>query len=172
MYNTTKDNVGKLMAVVFIENKTETHYVDGKAVKTKKRVEEVINRATIREALSKRFQITGLESTEEARNLALLLRAGALAAPVDIIEERTVGPSLGQENIDKGFISCVIGFVLVMIFMVARYKVFGMFASTAQMVNLVLIIAILSLMQATLTLPGIAGIVLTVGMAATRTDGS
>ncbi len=165
MYNTTKDNVGKLMAVVFIENKTETHYVDGKAVKTKKRVEEVINRATIREPLSKRFQITGLESTEEARNLALLLRAGALAAPVDIIEERTVGPSLGQENIDKGFISCVIGFVLVMIFMVARYKVFGLFASAAQMVNLVLIIAILSLMQATLTLPGIAGIVLTVGMA-------
>jgi preprotein translocase subunit SecD len=165
MYNTTKDNVGKLMAVVFIENKTETHYEDGKAVKTKKRVEEVINRATIREPLSKRFQITGLDSPDEARNLALLLRAGALAAPLDIIEERTVGPSLGQENIDRGFMSCVIGFVLVMVFMVARYKVFGLFASTAQIVNLVLIIAILSLLQATLTLPGIAGIVLTVGMA-------
>lgn len=165
MYNTTKDNVGKLMAVVFIENKTETQYVDSKAVKTKKRVEEVINRATIREPLSKRFQITGLDSTEESRDLALLLRAGALAAPLDIIEERTVGPSLGQENIDRGFISCVIGFVLVMVFMIGRYKVFGLFASAAQMVNLVLIIAILSLFQATLTLPGIAGIVLTVGMA-------
>jgi preprotein translocase subunit SecD len=165
MFNTTKDNVGKLMAVVFIENKTETHYVDGKAVKTKKRVEEVINRATIREPLSKRFQITGLDSSEEARDLALLLRAGALAAPLDIIEERTVGPSLGQENIDRGFMSCVIGFVVVMVFMSARYKLFGLFASAAQLVNLVLIIAILSLLQATLTLPGIAGIVLTVGMA-------
>ena len=153
------------MAVVFIENKTETRYVDGKAVKTKKRVEEVINRATIRGTFSKRFQITGLDSSEEARDLALLLRAGALAAPVDIIEERTVGPSLGQENIDRGFMSCVIGFVLVMVFMTARYKVFGLFASAAQLVNLVLIIAILSLLQATLTLPGIAGIVLTVGMA-------
>jgi preprotein translocase subunit SecD len=165
MLNTTSENVGKLMAVVFIENKTETRYVDGKAVKTKKRVEEVINRATIRGTFSKRFQITGLDSSEEARDLALLLRAGALAAPVDIIEERTVGPSLGQENIDRGFMSCVIGFVLVMVFMTARYKVFGLFASTAQLVNLVLIIAVLSLLQATLTLPGIAGIVLTVGMA-------
>jgi len=165
MFNTTKDNVGKLMAVVFIESKTETHYVDGKPVKTKKRVEEVINRATIRDALSKRFQITGLDSVEESRDLALLLRAGALAAPLDIIEERTVGPSLGQENIDRGFMSCVIGFVLVMVFMTLRYKVFGLFASAAQLVNLVLIIAILSLLQATLTLPGIAGIVLTVGMA-------
>jgi len=165
MLKTTTENVGKLMAVVFIENKTETRYVDGKAIKTKKRVEEVINRATIRGTFSKRFQITGLDSSEEARDLALLLRAGALAAPVDIIEERTVGPSLGQENIDRGFMSCVIGFVLVMVFMTARYKVFGLFASTAQLVNLVLIIAILSLLQATLTLPGIAGIVLTVGMA-------
>jgi preprotein translocase subunit SecD len=165
MLNTTSENVGKLMAVVFIENKTETRYVDGKAVKTKKRVEEVINRATIRGTFSKRFQITGLDSSEEARDLALLLRAGALAAPVDIIEERTVGPSLGQENIDRGFMSCVIGFVLVMVFMTARYKVFGLFASAAQLVNLVLIIAILSILQATLTLPGIAGIVLTVGMA-------
>jgi preprotein translocase subunit SecD len=165
MLRTTTENVGKLMAVVFIENKTETHYVDGKAVKTKKRVEEVINRATIRGTFSKRFQITGLDSSEEARDLALLLRAGALAAPVDIIEERTVGPSLGQENIDRGFMSCVIGFVLVMVFMTARYKMFGLFASAAQLVNLVLIIAVLSLLQATLTLPGIAGIVLTVGMA-------
>ena len=165
MLNTTSENVGKLMAVVFIENKTETRYVDGKAVKTKKRVEEVINRATIRGTFSKRFQITGLDSSEEARDLALLLRAGALAAPVEIIEERTVGPSLGQENIDRGFMSCVIGFVLVMVFMTARYKVFGLFASAAQLVNLVLIIAILSILQATLTLPGIAGIVLTVGMA-------
>ncbi len=165
MLDTTTENIGKPMAVVFIENKIQTHYVDGKPVKTKKRVENVINIATIRGTFSKRFQITGLDSSEEARDLALLLRAGALAAPVDIIEERTVGPSLGQENIDRGFMSCVIGFVLVMVFMTARYKVFGLFASTAQLVNLVLIIAILSLLQATLTLPGIAGIVLTVGMA-------
>ncbi len=165
MLNTTRENVGKLMAVVFIENKIETRYVNGEAMKTKKRVEEVINQATIRETFSKRFQITGLDSPEEARTLALLLRAGALSAPIDIIEERTVGPSLGQENIDKGFMSCLIGFVLVMVFMVLRYKVFGLFASAAQLTNLILIIAVLSMMQATLTLPGIAGIVLTVGMA-------
>ena len=165
MLNTTRENVGKLMAVVFIENKTETRYVNGEALKSKKRVEEVINQATIREPFSKRFQITGLDSPEEARTLALLLRAGALSAPIDIIEERTVGPSLGQENIDKGFMSCLIGFVLVMVFMVLRYKVFGLFASAAQLTNLILIIAVLSMLQATLTLPGIAGIVLTVGMA-------
>jgi preprotein translocase subunit SecD len=165
LYRTRKGEPVLLHKRMFIENKTETHYVDGKAVKTKKRVEEVINRATIRGTFSKRFQITGLDSSEEARDLALLLRAGALAAPVDIIEERTVGPSLGQENIDRGFMSCVIGFVLVMVFMTARYKMFGLFASAAQLVNLVLIIAVLSLLQATLTLPGIAGIVLTVGMA-------
>lgn len=161
----TKDNVGKPMAVVFIETKTETRSIDGKQVRTKKKVEEVINVAVIREQLSKRFQISGLDSPTEARDLALLLRAGALAAPMDIVEERTVGPSLGKENIEKGFYSCLLGLMLVTVFMIWRYRLFGVFASMAQVFNLVVIIAILSLMQATLTLPGIAGIVLTVGMA-------
>jgi len=165
MLQTTKENIGKPMAVVFIENKVQTRIVDGKKVKTKKVIKEVINVATIRDQFSKRFQITGLDSTSEARNLALLLRAGALAAPIEIIEERTVGPSLGQENIDKGFMSVMIGFVLVLIFMVIWYRVFGLVANIALTMNLVLIVAVLSMLQATLTLPGIAGIVLTVGMA-------
>ena len=161
----TRDEVGKRLAVVFIENKTETVEKDGEMVKKKVVVEEVINSATIREQLGKRFHITGLDSTQEARNLALLLRAGALAAPIEIVEERTIGPSLGQDNIDKGFESVVIGFVLVLLFMAVYYKIFGMIANVALALNLVLIVALLSLLQATLTLPGIAGIVLTVGMA-------
>ncbi len=165
MNNVTKENVGKTMAVVFIENKTETTRVGDELVKNKRKVEEVISLATIREPLSKRFQITGLDNTEEARTLALLLRAGALSAPVDIIEERTVGPSLGQDSIDMGFKSVVIGFVLVLIFMAVYYKVFGLVANLALAFNLVMIVAVLSMFQATLTLPGIAGIVLTVGMA-------
>ena len=163
--NATKNNVGKLMAVVFIEIKTEEKIVDGKKVRTKRKVEEVINVARIRDRLGSRFQISGLDSTSEARDLALLLRAGALAAPIDIVEERTVGPSLGQDNIDQGFASVVIGFVLVLFCMVFFYRGFGMIANFALALNLVLIVAILSLLQATLTLPGIAGIVLTVGMA-------
>ena len=161
----TKENVGKPMAVVYIENIPETRIVSGKPVKTTKKVEEVINVATIREAFSKRFQTTGLESTTEAHNLALLLRAGALAAPIEIVEERTIGPSLGQQNIDQGKISVIIGFVLVLVFMAFWYKVFGLIANVALALNLVLIFAVLSMLQATLTLPGIAGIVLTVGMA-------
>jgi preprotein translocase subunit SecD len=165
MLNTTKENVGKPMAVVFIENRTETREVDGKQVETKKRVEEVINIATVREPFGKRFQITGLDSTDEARNLALLLRAGALSAPITIIEERTVGPSLGAENITKGFNSTLIGFAAIAVFMSAYYLIFGFIASVALFMNMVLLIAVLSLMQATLTLPGMAGIALTVGMA-------
>ncbi len=161
----TRDNVGKLMAVLFIENKVESHLVGGKVVRQKHQVKEVINVARIREQLGKRFQVTGLDSTEEARNLALLLRAGALAAPMEIIEERTVGPSLGKENIALGFKSVVIGFLLVLVFMAVYYRVFGLFADIALGMNLVLIVAVLSLLQATLTMPGIAGIVLTVGMA-------
>lgn len=165
MGKTTQKNIGKPMAVVFIEHKVETRMVDGKKVRHKEKVEEVINVATIRDTFSKRFQITGLDNTQEARNLALLLRAGALAAPVDIVEERTVGPSLGQDNIDKGLVSVYVGFALVLVFMVFYYKVFGLVANVALAFNLVIIVAILSLIQATLTLPGIAGIVLTVGMA-------
>ena len=163
--DTTKQNVGKLMAVVFIETKSETRTVDGKPVKTHKKTEEVISVARILQPLGRRFQITGLESMNEAHNLALLLRAGALAAPMDIVEERTVGPSLGQDNINQGFRSTIIGFVLVLIFMAVRYRVFGLVANLALTLNLVLIVAIMSMLQATLTLPGIAGIVLTLGMA-------
>ncbi|MEH6503757.1 MAG: protein translocase subunit SecD [Cycloclasticus sp.] len=165
MSKTTRENVGKPMAVVFIENRTETKMIDGKPVRVKTVVEEVINVATIRGHFSNRFQTTGLDNTAEARDLALLLRAGALAAPIDIVEERTVGPSLGQDNIDKGFYSVLIGFVLVLIFMAVYYKTFGLFADIALATNLIFILAILSILQATLTLPGIAGIVLTVGMA-------
>lgn len=165
MGKTTQQNIGKPMAVVFIEHKTLTSMKDGQQVKRKEKIEEVINVATIRDTFSKRFQITGLDNTQEARNLALLLRAGALAAPVDIVEERTVGPSLGQDNIDKGMVSVVVGFLLVLAFMAFYYKLFGVVANVALAFNLVIIVAILSLLQATLTLPGIAGIVLTVGMA-------
>jgi len=161
----TRDQIGQPMAVVFIENKSETRIVDDKTVKERWTVEEVINVATIRDQLGKRFQITGLDSTEEARNLALLLRAGALAAPVEIVEERTVGPSLGRENIEQGQMSIIIGFIAVLVFMALYYKVFGLVANLALTFNLVLIIAVLSMLQATLTLPGIAGIILTVGMA-------
>ncbi len=165
MHNTTKDNVGKGMAVVFIESKSKSQMVDGELVRKRYKVEEVINVANIREPFGNNFQITGLDSTEEARTLSLLLRAGALSAPIDIIEERTVGPSLGQDNIDMGFNSVAIGFVLVLIFMAIYYKVFGLVANLALAFNLVMIVAVLSMFQATLTLPGIAGIVLTVGMA-------
>lgn len=165
MADVTRDNIGKPMAVVYIETKTETREVEGRKVATKKKVEEVINVATIRDRFSKRFQITGLDSTDEARNLALLLRAGALAAPVDIVEERTVGPSLGQENIERGVKSNVYGFIAIAVFMVVYYRVFGLFAIMALSVNVLLLVAVLSLMQATLTLPGLAGIALTVGMA-------
>ena len=161
----TRDKIGRPMATVFIENKSETRLVDGQEVKRPITEETVINVATIRDQLGKRFQITGLDNTEEARDLALLLRAGALAAPVEIIEERTVGPSLGKENIEQGFRSVVIGFILVLVFMAAYYRIFGLVANLALTFNLVMIVAVLSMLQATLTLPGIAGIVLTTGMA-------
>jgi preprotein translocase subunit SecD len=161
----TRDQIGRPMATVYIENKVFTEYKNGEPVKRKERIEEVINIATIRDQLGKRFQITGLDNTEEARDLALLLRAGALAAPIEIIEERTVGPSLGQQNIDQGFRSVIIGFALVLVFMAIYYRVFGLVANLALAFNLVMIVAVLSMLQATLTLPGIAGIVLTVGMA-------
>ena len=165
MSETTRVNIGKPMAVVFIENKTLTEMVNGEEVRTRHTLEEVINVATIRGHFSNRFQITGLDSPAEARDLALLLRAGALAAPISIIEERTIGPSLGKDNIDQGFNSVIIGFCLVLVLMAFYYKIFGLVADVALGVNLIFIVALLSLLQATLTLPGIAGIVLTVGMA-------
>lgn len=170
----TGENVGRRMAVIFVEDRSETKFDsnglpvlddDGEIVKVRRRVEEVITAPVIREQLGKRFQIEGLDSSEEAQDLALLLRAGALAAPIEIIEERTIGPSLGRDNIDQGFRSVVIGFLLVLVFMMVYYRLFGAVACTALMLNLVLIVAVLSLLQATLTLPGIAGMVLTVGMA-------
>ena len=170
----TGDNIGKRMAVVYIELRSTAKTDadgrlvigdDGKALRIKERIEEVITAPVIRDQLGKRFQIEGLDSVNEARDLALLLRAGALAAPVEIIEERTVGPSLGKANIDQGFRSVIVGFVLVLVFMFLYYRAFGLFANVALALNLVLIVAVLSLFQATLTLPGVAGIVLTVGMA-------
>jgi len=160
----TQANVGKPMAVVFIEYKVETKVVNGQKIRHKEKVEKVINVATIQGVFSHRFQTTGLDSPQEARNLSLLLRAGALAAPVDIVEERTVGPSLGQDNIDKGMLSFVVGFALVVLFMAVYYRLFGMIANFALAFNVVIVVAILSMLQATLTLPGIAGIILTVGM--------
>jgi preprotein translocase subunit SecD len=164
MGKVTQDNVGKPMAVVFIEYKVNTKIVDGQKVRTKKKIEKVISVATIQGVFSKRFQTTGLDGPGEARNLALLLRAGALAAPVDIVEERTIGPSLGQDNIDKGFLSFEVGFGLVVLFMIVYYRLFGMLANIALVFNVVIIVAVMSFLQATLTLPGIAGIILTVGM--------
>ncbi|MEJ2465592.1 MAG: protein translocase subunit SecD [Candidatus Thiodiazotropha sp.] len=165
MRRMTNENVGKPMAVVFIESRTVTREIDGEQKKVKVKEEKVISIANIREPFGKKFQTTGLDSAEEAHDLALLLRAGALAAPIEIVEERTIGPSLGQESIDQGFKSVMIGLAMVMLFMAVYYRIFGLVANLALGMNLVLIVALLSLLQATLTLPGIAGIVLTVGMA-------
>ncbi len=161
----TRNEIGKRMAVVFIETKSDTVDEGGQMVKKKHTVEEVINVAVIKDQLGKRFHITGLDSTQEARNLALLLRAGALATPIEIVEERTVGPSLGRDNIEKGTRAAVMGSILVFLFMVVYYRVFGLVANIALVINAVLVMALLSMLQATLTLPGIAGIALTVGMA-------
>jgi preprotein translocase subunit SecD len=154
MLDFTRDNVGNRMAVVYIEQKPGG-----------RKTEEVISVAVVREPFSKRFQTTGLDSMNEASQLALLLRSGALAAPMEIVEERTVGPSLGADNVEQGFKSVLIGFVLVLIFMAVYYRVFGLVADLALFANMILLISLLSMLGATLTMPGIAGIVLTVGMA-------
>jgi preprotein translocase subunit SecD len=154
MLDFTRDNVGNRMAVVYIEQKPGG-----------RKTEEVISVAVVREPFGKRFQTTGLGSMAEASQLALLLRAGALAAPMEIVEERTVGPSLGADNVEQGFKSVMIGFLLVLVFMAAYYRVFGLVADLALFTNLVLLVSLLSMLGATLTMPGIAGIVLTVGMA-------
>ena len=170
MADATRDNVGKLMAVVFVESKQKTRFVtnaEGKQVEMRESVVEknVINRATIQSMLGSQFRITGLDSPAEAAELALLLRAGALAAPMYFVEERTVGPSLGQENIDKGVLSTQVGFALVAVFMVLFYKGFGLIANVALFLNVAILMAVMGFMGAALSLPGIAGIVLTVGMA-------
>ncbi len=164
MLETTKNNLKKPMAVVFVEQKRDLVERNGEMVEVRREEQEVINIATIQGVFSSNFQITGLDVVE-ARDLSLLLRAGALAAPIFKVEERTIGPSLGQDNIDKGMLAISIGLGLVAIFMVVYYRVFGLVADLALLTNLVLVVALLSMLQAALTLPGIAGIVLTVGMA-------
>jgi preprotein translocase subunit SecD len=164
MLDTTRKNLKKPMAVVFVEQKRDLVERDGEMVEVTREQKEVINVATIQGVFSSNFQITGLQVTE-ARDLALLLRAGALAAPIFKVEERTIGPSLGHDNIEKGMRAIVIGLALVALFMFVYYRTFGLVADVALVTNLVLVVALLSLLQASLTLPGIAGIVLTVGMA-------
>jgi len=170
----TGDNIGNRMAVVYLETTTETRkdengnvMVDdnGEPLRLSRKIQEVITAPVIRDQLGKRFQISGLDGINEARDLSLMLRAGALAAPVEIIEERTIGPSLGKDNIEQGFKSVLVGLALVLAFMIVYYRMFGLVANIALVLNLVLLIAVLSMLQATLTLPGVAGIVLTVGMA-------
>ena len=162
----TDKNVGKPMAVIYIESKSKIKNVDGKIIKSFDKDETVINVATIQERLSKTFQITGLDNPLESRDLALFLRAGSMAAPMYIIEERTVGPSLGEVNISQGQSSVILGLLLVLIFMLFYYKVFGLVANLALIFNIIIIVSVMSMIPgATLTLPGIAGIVLTVGMA-------
>ena len=167
-HEATAPNIGRRMAVIFIEHKSivTTEIVDGERVEklTSRADKRVISLATIRAALGYNFRITGL-SVREAQELAFLLRAGALAAPMYIVEERTVGASLGEENIERGMIAVGIGFGLVLAFMLVYYKVFGLIANIALTLNLVILVAVMSVLGATLTLPGIAGIVLTVGMA-------
>lgn len=162
---TTAENIGKAMAVMYVEVKSTPKMENGKQVITYQTERHIISVATIQSALGSNFQITGLVSQGEARNLALLLRAGALPAPVTIIAERQVGPSLGMQNIAMGKLSVEVGMGLVIVFMALYYGLMGVIADLALAMNLVLIVAILSLLGATLSLPGIAGIVLTVGMA-------
>ena len=164
MLETTKRNLNKPMAVLFIQQRQETKERDGRLVTSSVLEKEVINIATIRGVFSSQFQITGV-SVVEAKDLSILLRAGALAAPIFKVEERTIGPSLGQDNINRGFKAILIGLAMVVLFMIFYYKGFGLIANFGLMINLTLVMALLSLLQASLTLPGIAGIVLTVGMA-------
>lgn len=164
-HRVTSENIGKPMAVVYIEPKTEQKVVDGKVITTTHTEEKVINVATIQSALGNNFEITGLTNEKFARDLALLLRSGALVAPVVIVQELTVGPSMGKDNIHKGLISVIFGFALIVVFMGLYYRMFGLIANMALFLNLIFILAILSILGATLTLPGIAAIVLTVGMA-------
>ena len=170
MHRIPRHNIKRRLGVLFIERKNRTRYETNEAgedviIKVPYDEERIISLATIQDALGVRFRITGLDTPAEAAELALLLRAGALAAPMDFVEERTVGPSLGAENIQLGLLSVQIGLALVAVFMVVYYRVFGVIAVIGLTLNLVLLVSVMSIMSATLTLPGIAGIVLTVGMA-------
>ena len=170
MHRATRGNIGKRLGVLFVEQKTQTVYKEDDqgnkiATQTTFETKKIISLATIRAALGTQFRITGLDSPQESSELALLLRAGALAAPMRFVEERTVGPSLGEDNIRAGLLSMELGMALVLLFMLFYYRIFGIAASLALASNIVLLVAVMSVLSATLTLPGIAGIVLTVGMA-------
>ena len=166
MQKATNGNIGRRLGVVLVEEKTKTFFDQDDNVVQESYIEKgIISNATIQAVLGTSFRITGLSSSTEASELALLLRAGALAAPMKFVEEQTIGPTLGQENIQKGINSIIIGFILVFIFMLIRYRLFGLSANIALMSNLILVVSIMSVVGGTLTLPGIAGIVLTVGMA-------
>lgn len=164
MQDFTNENVGRGMAVVFIERIPEVQIVDGQTIRSSRVREEVISIATVREPFGKRFQTSGLSSSQESSELALLLRSGALAAPMDIVEERIVGPSLGAANIRAGLLAVLGAFVLTMVFFLFYYRMFGVITCLALLLNLLLVVAIMSLMGATLTLPGLAGLALTVGL--------
>lgn len=161
----TRENIGKRMAIVFVESKTTKEEINGEQKLVTKRDERVISAPVIQSALGNNFQITGITDAKEATNLALLLRAGALPAAIYPVEERTVGPSLGKENIQRGVLSLEVGMGLILILMLLYYRLFGLVANIAMFFNLILLCALLSIIGATLTLPGIAGIVLTIGMA-------
>ena len=164
MFDYTSENVGKLMAVVYIERIPEVRMVDGKEVRSTRINEEVINAATINGVFGKEFQTTGLESSKFAADLALQLRSGSLAAPMDFIEERIVGPSLGAENVERGRTAVMYALAFALIFFLVYYRMFGVITCLALMINMLMVIAVMSLFGATLTLPGLAGIALTVGM--------
>jgi preprotein translocase subunit SecD len=165
MFDYTTENVGKRMAVVYIERIPEvTKGADGKEVRSTRVSEQVINAATIQGVFGKEFQTTGLESSQFAADLALQLRAGALAAPMDFVEERIVGPSLGKENVDRGLTAVMYSFGFALIFFLVYYRMFGVITCVALLINMLMVIAVMSFLGATLTLPGLAGIALTVGM--------
>lgn len=164
-HRVTAENIGKPMAVVYVETKTDQHVVDGKVENVSRQEERIVSVATIQSALGNSFEITGLGTEQYAQDLALLLRSGALVAPVNIVQELTVGPSMGKANIQKGIISIAVGFICVVLFMAFYYRTFGLITDIALFLNLIFMVAILSILGATLTLPGMAGMVLTVGLA-------
>ena len=164
MFEHSSQNVGKLMAVVFIERIPEVKIIDGKEVRSMRTREQVISQATIQSTLGRDFQTTGLDSMKEAVDLSLLLRAGALAAPMDFVEQRVVGPSLGRENVERGLTAVLFAFGFALVFFLVYYRVFGVITCVALLLNLLMVFAVMSVLGATLTLPGLAGIALTVGM--------
>jgi preprotein translocase subunit SecD len=164
MFEFTRENVGKRQAVVFVERVPVVRVVDGVEVRSSRQTEEVISAAVIRGVFSSRFETSGLRSPEEASELAMLLRAGALAAPMDIVAERVIGPSLGAQNIENGWKAVTFSFLFVLAFFLVYYRTFGLITNLALLFNLLLVVAVMSVLGATLTLPGLAGIALTVGM--------